>query len=158
MLGEGSTTKEMMDALKCTASQIHSFVFHTIFLTAEDRSPEQKILRERILEILLAETVLAKALRAVSETVEKRSLKVTTLLNLSKSEQAALEKQGYADFIEEFDDAAITLKVEETKEIIPPDLKILEKLLGYVEGNASIEDVAKGITPFSPPAPETPEV
>ena len=137
---------------------IHSLITHSILCPAEHRTPEQQQIRDTLLNVLLGESVVKKALRAVSETTEKRSLKVTTLSNLTATEKKSLEKLGYADFVEESEMAAVILKVEDTKEIIPPDLKLLEKLLGLVEGNTSIEDIAKQITPFSPPDPMTPDV
>ena len=158
MLEEGTTIKDLMKFFKCSAIEVYSFISSSILFLSDKRTPEHQLLREKILDILLGESVLKKALRVVSETAEKRSLKVTTLLNLTPAEKAELEKQGHANFIKEFKGSAVTLKVEETIDTIPPDLKILEKLLGLVEGNVSVEEVAKQITNFSEPDPATPEV
>ena len=150
MLDDGKTLTEAIGTLKIAASKVHSFVANCIFLPVGKRTPEQEIFRDKILDVLLSESILKRALQAVSEITEKRSIKVTTLLNLSKAERESLEKQGYADFVEECDDAVVTLKVEETKEIIPPNIKLLEKLVGLAEGTVSAKDIFKQLTPFSP--------
>ena len=144
--------------VKCSPSGIHAFIANSIFLSAEKRTKEHQMVRDKLLDVLLAESVLKQALRAASETKESRKIKVRRLVNLSKAEEKLLEKQGYVDFVEELDDAGVTLDIEETKETILPDKKILEKLLGLVEGTVSVEDIAKEITPFSDPDPATPEV
>ena len=162
LFDEGKDLSEVISIfrkkVKCSPSGIHSFIANSIFLSAEKRTREHQMVRDKLLDVLLGESVLKQALRAASETTESREIKVTTLINLTKAEQKLLEKQGYVDFVEEMEDAGVTLKIEETKETILPDKKILEKLLGLVEGNVSVEEIAKEITPFSDPDPATPEV
>ena len=159
MIEDGKSLSDIRMYLKTNeASSLHSLIAHCIFLSVDKRSPEQETIRAAILDALLGESVLRKALKAVSQDMVKRSTKVTTLSALSATEKKTLEKQGYTDFIEDSDMAAVILKVEETKETIPPDMKLLEKLLGLVDGSGSVDDVAKQLAAFSPPHPDTPEV
>ena len=158
MLEDGQSLTDVKRYLNVAPSSVHSLIAHCVFLPADKRTPEQEIIRETILYVLLGEGVVKKALKAVSETDEKRSLKVTTIMGLTGAEKKLLEKQGHADFVEFCKTAEAILKVEETKDTIPPDRKILEKLIELVKTKVSVSDMATEIVDFSPPHPDTPEV
>jgi len=148
MLHSGKTELEIRKILDLNNQNLWQWITLAVFGLPDQRTPELEILRDAIFDALLGETLLRKVLEASSETLEKKTKKVTTLLNLTKTEAAALERKGNATFVEEFEGSAVTLKVEETIEIIPPAVSLLEKLMKIAEGNASVKNAVLHLTPF----------
>ena len=158
MLEDGKSVEQVYHDLNIHHQAIYSWIADAIFSPHDKRKPEIQILRDAFLNMLLGETVIAQALKVATQTQEKHSLKVTTLINLSKGEIEALEKKGHLDFIEEFEGSPVTLKVEETREMIPAQISILEKLMKFVEGDVSVDKLVNQLTPFAAPDDRLPEV
>lgn len=150
MLHDGHTEKEIRDELLIHNNDMWKWTALSVFGLPDTRTPEEEILRDAIFDVMLGETLLKRVLEVSSDTTEKRILKVTTLLNLTSTEAAALERKGNKRFVEEFDGSAVNLKVEETIETIPPAISLLEKLLKLAEGNVSVQNALKQLTPFNP--------
>ena len=154
LLHDGKTEKEIRDELLIHNNDLWKWTSLAVFGLPDKRTPEEQIFRDAIFDVILGETLLKRVLEVSSETTEKRVLKITTLLNLTSSEASALERKGNKRFVEEFDGSAVNLKVEETIETIPPAVSLLEKLLKLAEGNVSVQNALKQLTPFNPIDPE----
>ena len=98
MLGEGKRAFEVYKTLGVHYTVFNSWIINSVFGKAEDRTPEMEIIRERILEVLLAESVILQALKILSE--QQVTYKETELMALSTQERKALERKGYDAFIE----------------------------------------------------------
>ena len=155
MLADGKAAFEVYKTLGVHHTAFCSWIVDSIFGKAEDRTPEMEIIRERILEVLLAESVILQALKILSE--QQITYKETELMALSAQERKALERKGYDAFIEKCEDAEVILKIERTLE--PPPISLLEKLMKMVdEGGVDIAELKKHIIPFNPPSSALPEV
>ena len=155
MLGEGKTAFEVYKTLGVHHSAFYSWIIDSVFGRAEDRTPEMEIIRERILEVLLAESVILQTLNILSE--QQVTYKETELMALSAQERKALERKGYDAFIGKCEHAEVILKIERTLE--PPPISLLEKLMKMVEdGGVDVEELKKHIIPFNPVNPNLPEV
>ena len=95
-------------------------------------------IRERILEVLLSESVILQALKIISS--QQITVKKTELLALSAQERKALERKGYEAFIKECEEAEVILE--------PPPISLLEKLMKMVDGDADVVELKKQIMPY----------
>lgn len=153
-LHDGKTEDEIRAELELNNNDFWKWTALAVFGLPDTRTPEEEILRDAIFDVMLGETLLKRVLEVSTDTTEKRIMKVTTLLNLTGPEAAALERKGNKRFVEEFEGSAVNLKVEETIETIPPAISLLEKLLKLAEGNVSVQNALKQLTPFNPIDPE----
>ena len=155
---EGCVDFEVCKRLGLSHSVFLEWVLEAFFGKPKNRSVEQKILRDGFFDVMLSDIVLRQALMAISQTQEKRTRKVTRLLNLTASDLKALERNGNAEFLEAYEGAVAILKIEETEDVSPPSEKLIEKLLSLVEGGVSVDEIVADITPFNPPSDELEEV
>ena len=155
MLGDRKEMDHIYKTLDIPHARFVRYISESVFFSAEACYPTLETLRKAILDVLLRDHIIKTVLRVI-ETPNK-TIKVTSLLNLSTAEKKALEKQGYVEFIKAFEGARVTLKVEETEEVLPP-ISLLEKLMKLVESDVSVEDVKQKLMPFNPVHPDTPEV
>ena len=136
-------------------SILSSWIVDSIFGKAEDRTPEMEIIRERILEVLLAESVILQALKILSE--QQGTYKETELMTLSTQERKPLNVKVMMRLLKNVKMHRFFLKIERTLE--PPPISLLEKLMKMVEdGGVDVAELKKRIVPFYPPSPELPEV
>ena len=155
MLIEGKTASEIFDSVNVHFITFYSWIIDSIFGKAEDRTPETEIIRERILEVLLAESIILQALKILSE--QQITYKETELMALTTQERKALERKGYDAFIEDCEHAEVILKIERTLE--PPPISLLEKLMKMVEdSNVDVAELKQQIMPFNPVSPKLPDV
>ena len=136
------------------SQKLHMQSFYALIIEHLFAKESNKI-KDAILKRLLGDSVTRKALEAASVPQERVSYKTIILSELPKSDKRLLEKFGYEDFIKKVDTDAIILKVEKTKTIEPPDVRILIQLLKSVDSE-TVNKIA--LTPFPPPHPDLPPV
>ena len=155
MLGEGKSAFEVYHRFGIHHTVFYSWIVDSIFGKAEDRTPEMNVIREGVLELLLAESVILQVLKILSEP--QVTIKETELLALSAQDRKALERKGYERFVEDCEEKAVILKIEKTSE--PPPVSLLEKLMKMVDdGNVDVVELKKQIIPFAPVHPDLPGV
>ena len=158
LLKQGKDIFEVYTTLDVTYQTFYSWIIESLFGPPEKRTPEQRIIREGLLDSIFREIVLEKILKVIADPQEKVIEKRTTLHSLSKAEQGSLEKMGYEGFLTQFEEDGITLKVERTTEIIPIPVGLLERLIKLVESDTSIDEIAHKLMSFNPVDPVTPGV
>lgn len=136
------------------SQKLHMQSFNALIIEHLFAKDSNKI-KDAILKRLLGDSITRKALEVASVPQERVSYKTIILSELPKLDKRLLEKLGYEDFIEKVDADAIILKVEETKTIEPPDVRILIQLLKGLD-RETVQKIA--ITPFPPPHPSLPPV
>ena len=158
LLKQGKDVFEVYTTLGVNYQVFYSWIVGSLFGTPEKRTPEQRIVREGLLDSVFREIVLEKVLKIIAEPQEKVIEKKTTLHSLSKAEESSLEKLGYDSFLAQFEEDGIILKLERTTEIIPIPVGLLERLIKLVDSDTSIEEVAQKLMAFNPVDPATPNV
>lgn len=154
LLDEGKLLDDIRKSIKHHGGTINAWIAEALLSDSPDAA--LSTLRTAIIERVLKDTAVLGMLKAASETSEYKSYKTTILSELSKSEKALLEQQGYKSFIKQVENGAIILKVEETITGIAPDPSLFKEILKAI-GNGDVETTQK-ITPFSPPHPDCPPV
>ena len=155
MLTEGKMASEIFSRLGVHYLTFYSWIIDSVFGKAEDRTPEMEVIRERILEVLLSESIILQALKILSE--RQVTYKETELMALSAQERKALERKGYEGFIDKCESAHVILKIERTLE--PAPISLLEKLMKMVEdSNVDVAELKQQIMPFNPVSPKLPDV
>ena len=132
------------------SQKLHMQSFNALIVEHLFTKDSNKI-KDAILKHLLGNSITRKALEAATVPQERVSYKTVTVSELPKSDKRLLEKLGYEDFIEKAEADAIILKVEKTKTIEPPDIRILIQLLKFVD-RETVQKIA--LTPFAPVDPE----
>ena len=141
--------KDIAKSLKLHMQSFNALIIEHLFVKDSNK------IKDAILKRLLGDSITRKALEAASVPQERVSYKTIILSELPKSDKRLLEKLGYEDFIKKVDADAIILKVEETKTIEPPDVRILIQLLKGLD-RETVQKIA--LTPFPPPHPDLPPV
>ena len=155
MLGERKEMDDIYKKLGIPHARFVRYISESVFFSAEARYPALETLRKAILDVMLRDHIIKTVLRVI-ETPNK-TIKVTSLINLSTAEEKALQKRGHIEFLREYEDARLTLKVEEREEALPP-ISLLEKLMKLVESDVTVEDLKQDFVDFHPPHPDLPEV
>ena len=157
MLEENKSSEEIRKACDISANTFRHWIEQAILLSTPDLNAPLSQLRDAIIARMLKDTAIAEMLKAASEPSETKSYKTTILSQLSKSDKALLEQQGYQSFIERVEtDAIIVLKVEETCTSTPPDSSLFKEIL-KITGDEDKGEIQK-LMPFSKPHPDLPEV
>lgn len=155
MLGEGKSAFEVYHSIGIHHTVFYSWIVDSVFGKDENRTSEMNIIREGVLELLLAESVILQVLQILSEP--QVTIKETEILALTTQERKALERKGYDKFVEDCEHKGVLLKIEKTSE--PPPISLLEKLMKMVEdGNVDVVELKRQIIPFAPVHPDLPEV
>ena len=154
LLEEGKSLDEIRKLVDQHGGTINAWIADA--LLSKDLDTPLSQLRDAIIARVLKDTAIARMLKAASEPSETKSYKTTILSELSKSDKALLEQQGYQAFIKQVENDAIVLKVEETITTTAPDSSLFKEILKI------IGDADKGITqkliPFNPTHPDLPPV
>ena len=155
MLGEGKSAFEVFHRLGVHHTVFYSWIVDAVFGKVGDRTPEINVIREGVLELLLAESIILQVLEILSEP--QVTIKETELLALTAQERKALERKGYDKFVEDCDSKGVLLKIEKTSE--PPPISLLEKLMKMVDdGNVDVAELKKQMMPFGSVHPDLPGV
>ena len=155
MIEDGKTAEESRKSCDVQANTFRHWITNAVLLPTEGTDMPLLKLRTALIERLLKGTVVLGMLKAASETSKYKSYKTTILSELSKSEKALLEQQGYESFIKQVENGAIILKVKETITGIAPDPSLFKEILKAID-TGDVETTQK-LTPFSPPHPSCPE-
>ena len=154
LLEEGKALDEIRKSVKWHGGTINAWIADA--LLSNDIYDALLTLRNALIQRVLKDTAILGMLKAASEPSENKSYKTTILSELSKSDKALLEQQGYQAFIKQVENDAIVLKVEETITTTAPDSSLFKEILKI------IGDADKGITqkliPFNPTHPDLPPV
>ena len=154
LLEEGKPLDEIRKSVTPHGGTINAWIADA--LLSQDLDAPLAQLRNAIIARVLKDTAILGMLKAASEPSETKSYKTTILSEISKSDKALLEQQGYTAFIKKVGPCAIILKIEETVTSQAPDPSLYKEIL------RAIGDADKGITqklmPFSKPHPDLPEV
>ena len=158
LLVEGKFPREIYSQLGVNYQTFSAWIMDALFGAGEDRTPELKILRDALLNYTFREVVIGKVIEVISEPQEKVTLKTTTLHTIAKTDESSLAKRGETEFLKQFKEDGVTLRVERTSEMMPVPIMLLEKLIKLVESDSSIDDISQKLANFNPPHPDTPEV
>jgi hypothetical protein len=154
LLEEGKALDEIRKSVKWHGGTINAWIADA--LLSNDIDDALLTLRNAIITRVLKDTAILGMLKAASKPSENKSYKTTILSELSKSDKALLEQQGYQAFIKQVETDKIVLKVEETITSVAPDPSLYKEILKAISGND------KGITQkymeFNKPHPDLPPV
>ena len=153
LIEKGKTLDEIRKSTVFHGGTINAWI--TESLLSDDIDSALSTLRTAIIERILKDTAVLGMLKAASEPSENKSYKTTILSELSKSDKALLEQQGYQAFIKQVENDAIVLKVEETITTTAPDSNLFKEIL-KVSGDDKGE--TQKLMPFNKPHPDLPPV
>ena len=156
MIEESKTAEEIRKACNVQANTFRHWITQAVLLPPRDMDSPMLKLRNAIIERVLKDTAVLGMLKAASEPSENKSYKTTILSELSKSDKALLEQQGYQSFIKQVEADTLILKVEETITGIAPDPNLFKEILKALN-NGEVESSSK-LLPFNPPHDECPSV
>ena len=154
LIEKGKTLDEIRKSTVFHGGTINAWI--TESLLSDDIDSALSTLRTAIIERLLKDTAVLGMLKAASEPSENKSYKTTILSELSKSDKALLEQQGYQSFIKQVEADTLILKVEETITGIAPDPSLFKEILKALN-NGEVESSSK-LVPFNPPHDDCPSV
>ena len=168
MISEGMDSVEIVTTLNIHNTSYFSWVTLAVNGDLDNLRPEMEPLKAELQKIgdaiwqrKKAFQIIQLAIDAVSKTLaitEKITLKETTVHALTKQEHQALERMGYHDFLEYLKDAEVILKIEKSREQVPPSTSLIEKLLKYADDEKSIQELKQQILDFAPTSPDLPDV
>ena len=154
LLEEGKALDEIRKSVKWHGGTINAWIADA--LLSNDINDALLTLRNAIIQRVLKDTAIARMLKAASEPSETKSYKTTILSEISKSDKALLEQQGYTAFIKKVETGTIVLKVEETCTSTPPDRALFKEILKII-GDADKGETQK-LMPFNPVHKDLPPV
>ena len=125
LLEEGKALDTIRKSVSHHGGTINAWIVDALLSTDLDTPLLQ--LRNAIIARVLKDTALLGMLQAASTPSENKSYKTTILSELSKSDKALLESQGYASFIKKVATHKIVLKVEETITVVAPDPQFIQR-------------------------------
>ena len=157
MLEENKSSEEIRKACDISANTFRHWIEQAVLLSTRDLDAPLAQLRNAILNRSLKDTALLGMLKAASEPSETKSYKTTILSEISKSDKALLEQQGYTAFIKKVGPCAIILKVEETCTSTAPDRTLFKEILKATSGDAD-KGITQKLMPFSRVHPDLPPV
>ena len=157
MLEENKSSEEIRKACDISANTFRHWIEQAVLLSTRDLDAPLAQLRNAILNRSLKDTALLGMLKAASEPSETKSYKTTILSEISKSDKALLEQQGYTAFIKKVETGTIVLKVEETITSVAPDSSLFKEILRATSGDAD-KGITQKLMPFNPTHPDLPPV
>ena len=95
MLEENKSSEEIRKACDISANTFRHWIEQAILLSTQDLDAPLAQLRNAIIARVLKDTAILGMPKAASEPSENKSYKTTILSELSKSDKALLEQQGY---------------------------------------------------------------
>ena len=155
MIEKNKSSEEIRKTCGVSANTFRHWIEQAVLLQTRDLDAPLAQLRNAVLNRSLKDTAIAGMLQAASEPSVTKTCKTTILSELSKSDKALLEQQGYQSFIERVETDAIVLKVEETITTTAPDSSLFKEIL-KVSGDDKGE--TQKLMPFSKPHPDLPPV
>ena len=157
MIEENKPSEEIRKACGVSANTFRHWIEQAVLLSTQDLDPPLAQLRNAIIARVLKDTAILGMLKAASEPSETKSYKTTLLSELSKSDKALLEQQGYTAFIKKVGPCAIILKVEETCTSTAPDRTLFKEILKATSGDAD-KGITQKLMPFNRVHPDLPPV
>ena len=154
LLEEGKALDEIRKSVKWHGGTINAWIADA--LLSNDIDDALLTLRNAIITRVLKDTAILGMLQAASKPSENKSYKTTILSELSKSDKALLEQQGYQAFIKQVETDKIVLKVEETITSVAPDPSLYKEILKALNTNETGSKTT--LIPFSKPHPDLPPV
>ena len=157
MIEENKPSEEIRKACGVSANTFRHWIEQAVLLSTQDLDPPLSQLRDAIIARVLKDTAILGMLKAASEPSETKSYKTTILSEISKSDKALLEQQGYTAFIKKVETGTIVLKVEETFTSTAPDTNLFEKILKALSSDDDTE-ITQKLMPFNRVHPDLPPV
>ena len=154
LLEEGKALDTIRKSVSHHGGTINAWIVDALLSTDLDTPLSQ--LRNAIIARVLKDTALLGMLQAASTPSENKSYKTTILSELSKSDKALLESQGYASFIKKVATHKIVLKVEETITVVAPDPSLYKEILKALDTTETGSKTT--LMPFSKTHPDLPPV
>ena len=154
LLAENKSLEDIRKSISHHGGTINAWIIESLF--SNNTGGPSQILRNAIIDRFLKDRIVVGMLRAAESPSEKTTRKSVILSELSKADRALLERDGHEAFIEQVKDAVL-LKVEETVEILPPQINLYKEIL-KVLGNGETENTEKKLMDFTPVHKDLPEV